>query len=179
MAATEDRVKTLIILSVVTAIAGLTCSGRWRAASKQDQVGRWPACQGVVTRSEVRWYSRGKGGKYYAVWVQYRFAGNGADRLGEVDSFQPEEYASDASAREAIALKYPPGREVRVFVNPANAAETAIDASPGRWGWVWFWGVVAVGAGAGLIASAWPVVMARRERRSSGPPVIETYRPWR
>ncbi len=111
----------------------------------------WPTAAGKVMESEIK-----SAGKYYYPGIKYVFHVN--KKKYESDNFNLTHVQSgDPLPSKRAVKRYPAGTAVKVYYNPKNPEECALE--PGV-----DWSVLALmfGGAAGFLFAAWLVVMALR-----------------
>ena len=144
---------------------------RARAAAARD----WPLAEGVVERIEVKreWHSgsRGSGGRWqYEPYIVYAYEVDGVRRVNDRRGFTSSSSSKPDAARRFVAA-HPVGSGVSVRVNPADPADSVLDAESGEEGGFASWFPIAFGAvfamfGAGLLVA----MFSSRPRGGAAPP---------
>lgn len=118
MAARRSSPVLLLILAVAFLGGGGACV--WWGLGLLDRAERstnWPTVDGVVTSSEVR-SSVTKGKRKYWAAVSYQFNVEGHQHRGSTISFG--DYRSSSRHEfEAVVARYPVGKQVSVYYDPA------------------------------------------------------------
>ncbi len=125
----------LLVVGTIFTLAGMGVlwygidTVREASASKS-----WPTTQGIITRSEVRQQKQPSGGgsSSFIAEVSYEYKVDSLsyrnDRISRMDFG-----TSNRSSVREKKKKYPLGKEVVVFYNPANPLDALLE--PG-WGWI-------------------------------------------
>jgi hypothetical protein len=95
---------------------------------------RWPGTEGLVTKSELAEYAGTRSSRSYRADIAYTYTVNGTRHTGgrvRLGSTRTS-HASDA---EAIQDKYPVGKSVTVYYDPAKPGEAMLE--PGLVRGVW------------------------------------------
>lgn len=124
MAASRNSPFLLTILAVAFLAGGGACTW-WglRLLDRAERSAKWPAAEGVVISSEIR-SQLDKGKRKYWAAVSYEYDVEGNKRSGSTISFG--DYRSTSRHEfEAIVARYPVGKKVAVFHDPA-APETSV-----------------------------------------------------
>jgi hypothetical protein len=98
---------------------------QYRAASA------WVETPAVVTASDVRSH-RGDDSTTYRPYIAYAYTVDGQDYEGDRYDFWNVS-SSGYDGKAAIVRAHPVGREIRIFVDPANPVESVINRQAG-WG---------------------------------------------
>lgn len=97
----------------------------------------WPEARGRILRSELRLNSESDNGD--AVHIEYAYEVAGASYRGNTVTYAG--MSNDRETKQALVDRYPVGREVTVYVDPAEPSRAVLERQASR-GWV---GVMAVG----------------------------------
>lgn len=126
--AEADFARTLI--TIVLAGGGLWAAGvGLRRLLLRNPELDWAPVAGKIRISGVEERRDGDGDKHYSHTLEYAYEFHGARFLGS--RIAPMDYSlSFRFSAEERARRYPPGREVTVYVNPLNPGRAVLE--PGR-----------------------------------------------
>lgn len=109
-----------------------------RQGSKAAAALDWPQVTGSVLDSRVETRAaRGSAARQwdYKAVIHYRYTLNGRQYDASRRRYPEPGYSDNEAGEAAIAARYPAGQPVRVHVNPANPADSVLEA--GRHWTVW------------------------------------------
>lgn len=111
----------------------------WGYYSKAQQSESWPETAGKIIESKVVEASRSRSGSssksMYKAWVSYDYEVNGQKYRGDQVGFMDGSSSSQKGVAEEVR-KYPVGRAVTVYYNPADPKEACLDRSAGMVPWL-------------------------------------------
>lgn len=110
----------------------------------------WPSVPGSITGSYVKTSSSTKGGTTYSAKISYTYSVQGKQYTGSRINFGSL-LTSSSGAREIVA-RYPVGKALNVFYNPADLSDAVLE--PGYASGLWFSpgvGAVVAFVGGGLL----------------------------
>jgi hypothetical protein len=154
-----DGMWFLVIMGAGVAVLGLAFV-IWMAVSKQRKQGtpNWPHVQGEITASRVVPFERetpfGVERTFTAV-VDYRYMVSGLPYTSANQNFLPHSYATSRDLFKATRTvsRYPAGSWVRVYYNPTNPKQSALELpKPVAHNAVLFYGIANVVAGIAIVA---------------------------
>jgi hypothetical protein len=122
--------KLFIVVLLTVLIGALSCFVAFygiRGVLRQHFAESFPHVQGTVLTSTLRTSRGSKGRIYYHPNVCYRYAVNGLEYTGY--RYRYDGHPNDSTSAYAIVNSHPPGSEVDVYYNPADASDTLL--SPG------------------------------------------------
>ena len=122
---------------------------------RREQAARdWPQASGVIVASRtLRKYS-GHGTYEILPVIEYEFTHDG--RSFSSSQWRPLNFSvGNSSSAQTVALRYPVGQSVTVFVNPRNPMKSVLECQPSWLCWVPFgFGIFFMGvSGLGLFIS--------------------------
>ena len=88
----------------------------------------WEAVQATVLASEVKSHRDSDGDTTYSVYIRYKYLHNGHTYTGDRYSFMGGSSSGYESKAEKVRQN-PPGKEITIYVDPADPAESIIDRS--------------------------------------------------
>jgi len=89
----------------------------------------WPHADGVVTRSEVRELGLAINPKFKPD-IAYEYEVNGQSHAGNRARTNDGEFSQRSGAKQVVN-RYPVGRQVRVYYDPANSNNSMLEAGAG------------------------------------------------
>jgi len=111
----------LIWSTLTLGVDGFVGYNAWR----QWQAETYPSAPGVVTHSEVTWHSDSDGGTTYGVEIRYDYTVNGESFTG--DRYRYGQWSSsNSNLARGIVTAHPPGKQVAVFYNPLDPADSVL-----------------------------------------------------
>lgn len=130
-----NRHSPVLLLIIAVALLGFGGFFTWfglGVLNRAERSTQWPFVAGVVTSSEVRSELDDKQKEMFWAAVSYSFELEGRKREGSTISFG--DYRSSSRREfEAVVARYPVGKEVKVFYDPA-APETNVLEPGVTWG---------------------------------------------
>jgi hypothetical protein len=150
----EVGVQFLIVLGSGVALLGLAFI-IWIAVAKQRHYGtpNWPHVQGEVTASRVVPFSRetAHGRDHtYTTLLEYHYMVGGLPYSSKNRDFLPDAASTTRDLLKAtrVVSRYPEGSSVRVYYNPANPKQAALEVpKPVAHNAVLFYGITNLVAG--------------------------------
>ena len=91
----------------------------------------WDRTAATVVSSKVKTHSDSDGNTYSA-YIAYRYEVDGREYIGDRYTFTQGSSSGYAGKAEKVR-QHPPGRELTIYVNPADPSESVVDPSP-SWG---------------------------------------------
>ncbi len=110
----------------------------------------WKPVAATIISSSVGSNRDSDGDTTYRVEVQYSFPFNGQTYYGNTYQFGANG-SSNATEKNAIVAKLPPGTKITCYVNPANPNQSVINPSMNRDLWPGLFSLIFVAVGAGII----------------------------
>lgn len=151
----------------------VVCFGIWTAI-KSIRATHWPVAEGVVQASTMKRHtSNGShGGDTFSPEVSYTFQANGASFTGNKISFGQMSSSTDYAQR--ILDRYPVGKKVSVYYDPANPSEAVLETGIHGGTWV----LLAVGTIFMLAGSMFLQIFRKAQNRQiDGTPSSTTIAP--
>ena len=165
-----------LFIAVGSGVVAFGLHQRARAAAARD----WPLAEGVVERIEVKreWHSGSKGrsgGWHYEPYIAYAYEVDGVRRVNDRRGFTSSSSSKPDAARQFVA-DHPVGSSVSVRVNPADPADSVLDAEfAGDTGFMsWFpiaFGAVFAMFGVGILVA---MLSSRPRGNAAGAPPSAT-----
>lgn len=133
---------TLIKLAFI--LCGLLLvGGAWWSATMNARAADWPDTRGVIALSEHR---QATDGDNDSVRIEFDYAVGGQQHRGRTVSYVG--LPAQAADKAALVARYPVGREVRVYYDPADPGRAVLERAASRaWIGVALMGVVMVAIG--------------------------------
>jgi hypothetical protein len=133
---------TLIKLAFI--LCGVALIGAaWWSATMNAKAADWPDTRGVIAMSEHRQATDGDNG---SVRIEFDYEVAGQKHRGTTVSYAGLPSQSDEKA--ALVARYPVGREVQVYYDPADPGRAVLERAPSRaWMAAALMGVVLVAVG--------------------------------
>jgi len=94
---------------------------------KMTQSLNWPSVDGTVTESRVMTTSDDEGSNLYRPYIKYEYQAGGTKLTNDKFSLGMVYSTSNIKKSQETVTRYPVGRQVKVYVNPANPAESALE----------------------------------------------------
>lgn len=135
-----DNVKATIAFGAFGTLVALFAIGLQRMAAKQRA---WPVVDGKIVQSEVEEFAgktdSGRPQTMYRSRISWSYRFNNIDYRGGNQTSGPQVTSNMEGFAKRAAAKYPLGKSVKVYVNPANPSEATLN--PSAW-YVWLlWAV--------------------------------------
>jgi hypothetical protein len=142
-----ERVHNAPMVVALTAFGLVMWLFGFAMRKRASAAGSWPKVSGRITKSVVdefrgRINSDSPTTTLYRPLIAFSYEYNGIKYAGSQVSLGLKVTASSAAFAKSIVAKYPAGKTISIYVNPANPSESVL--SPGTGG-AWF--VLAIGTG--------------------------------
>jgi len=95
--------------------------------TKMMQSLNWPSVDGTVVESKVLTTSDDEGSDLHRPYIKYEYEAGGTRQTNDKVTVGMVYSTSNIKKSQETVARYPVGRAVKVFVNPANPAESALE----------------------------------------------------
>lgn len=118
----------LSLFFAIFILAGVTMAGFGIHNIVQAHESRnWLSTDGSITFSDIERRSGSKGGSSYAPSVRYQYTIQGKQYEGSMVAIGLKHVSAGRSFAERIIKKYPQGKSLQVFYNPADPSESVLE----------------------------------------------------
>lgn len=121
-------VACIALFALVFTVVGIVLIVRSQQdKTKIKQSLNWPSVDGTVIESRVMTTTDDEGSNLYRPYIKYEYEAGGTKQTNDKFSMGMVYSASNIKKSEETVARYPVGRAVKVYVNPANPAESALE----------------------------------------------------
>lgn len=146
----------LILLGFFIAfVGGFFTYLMWKSYERADAMHDWPQAEAVVLSSAVEeWQHDEYSPMEYRLDILYGYQWEGESRTGDRLTFRGNPFSNKASTAEGLMEKFPQGKKIKVYINPADANFAIIKPDSKAAGYsIWFPMLFVVG-GLGIVIRA-------------------------
>ncbi len=116
------------LFAVIFTVVGIVLILRSRQdKAKMQQSLNWPSVDGTVIESRVMTTSDEEGSNLYRPYIKYEYEAGGIKQTNDKFSVGMVYSTSNMKKSQETVNRYPVGRNVKVYVNPANPAESTLE----------------------------------------------------
>jgi hypothetical protein len=127
-------IKELSFGFICAAVGGFSLWSGIKAIAYSKQIVNWPTTQGVVLTSIIGIMGLTRG-RTYVPTIKYSYTIIGQNYVGTHITLGTEWNSSSSKKADAKQQQYPIGQPCRVYYNPNDPAEAALEPASGRSAW--------------------------------------------